>query len=117
VSKILFLDDDPIRTARLSQAEPKAVCVETAAECITQLKDNGPWDVVLLDHDLGGETYVSSSREDCGMEVVRWLELNKTEIGRIVVHSYNNYAVPHMMRALRRAGYSVVRIPFADLFR
>jgi hypothetical protein len=69
--RILFLDDDPARAEIFLAENPDAIWVETASDCIARLEE--PWDEVHLDHDLGGERFVDLSREDCGMEVVRWL--------------------------------------------
>ena len=69
--RILFLDDDPDRARAFLGRHPEAVWVQTAGECIARLAES--WDQVHLDHDLGGEIFVDSSRDDCGMEVVRWL--------------------------------------------
>ena len=77
--KCLFLDDDEIRTKNFISEVPSAETVKTAEECINKLKEND-YDCVFLDHDLGGETYVSSKREDCGMEVVRWIKENLPKI-------------------------------------
>lgn len=69
-SRILFLDDDPVRGEIFLAEHPGAVA-RTADECIAYLC--GPWDEVHLDHDLGGEIFVDHERDDCGMAVVRWL--------------------------------------------
>ena len=66
-------------------------------ECVARLAE--PWDEVHLDHDLGGEVYVDVGRDDCGMEVVRWLareprrHLRKA---RFTVHSHNMAAAFEM---------------------
>src|SRR4051812_41221725 len=70
-SRVLFLDDDPGRAAIFLAAVPHAVWVSTVEECLPRLEEE--WDEVHLDHDLGGETFVDCGRDDCGMEVVRWL--------------------------------------------
>ena len=67
----LFLDDDPARAAVFTARHPDACWVETAPACLEKLAER--WDEVHLDHDLGGEHFVESTRPDCGMEVVRWL--------------------------------------------
>jgi len=108
---ILFLDDDIIRSTAFLKAYPHAVCVETAVDCIIQLKAR-PWDFVCLDHDLGGEVYVDSSREDCGMEVVRWVQVNKPDVETFVVHTFNSGAAQVMVEDLKSAGYKVIRVPF-----
>ena len=108
--KILFLDDDPERTSAFLGAYPEAKCVETAEGCIKQLRYR--WDIVCLDHDLGGEIYVDSSREDCGMEVVRWVRKHQPLVDNFVVHTYNTGAAQIMVKELRASGYRVIRLPF-----
>lgn len=77
-------------------------------------------DVLFLDHDLGGETYVDSSEHNTGMTVVNWLcephNISlRDDIGQIVVHSLNTDAAKVMTQKLVRAGYNADRIPFIQL--
>ena len=113
---IIFLDDDPARQKKCRKAIPSAEIVATAHECIKQIKkmikNEGKIDLLFLDHDLGGQVFVSSSREDCGFEVVRWICENKPEIKAIVLHSMNVPAAENMEKALRREGYITERTPF-----
>ena len=112
--KILFLDDRgerlDIAAARHRDHDP--FLVRTAEETI-KLLGEGHWDLVSLDHDLGGESFVDSRREDCGMEVVRWIEMHKPIIGKIIVHSSNPDAAHKMFWRLRVAGYSVLEERFS----
>lgn len=111
--RLLFLDDDPARAEVFLAENPHAVWVQTAAECITRLEED--WDEVHLDHDLGGERFVDDSREDCGMEVVRWLCLvSRPHLGRaqFFVHSHNPYAATVMGMELMTAGYKAELRPF-----
>jgi hypothetical protein len=109
----LFLDDDPARAEVFLAENPDAVWVQTARECLDRLAE--PWDEVHLDHDLGGERFVDLSREDCGMEVVRWLcqaprpHLRQTHF---FVHSHNTAAACVMVMQLSIAGYRVDNRPF-----
>jgi len=111
--RILFLDDDPARAEIFLAENPEAVWVETASECIARLEE--PWDEVHLDHDLGGERFVDLSREDCGMEVVRWLclephpHLLRTQF---LVHSHNPVAAGMMAMQIRVSGFQVESRPF-----
>ena len=114
--KTLFLDDDPDRAERFSRIYPHASWVATSSDCIEMLSQK--WDIVSLDHDLGGETYVDSEREDCGMEVVRWLSENKPEHlqnTHFIVHSMNADAALDMLNALKTAGYNCTYRPFIFL--
>lgn len=112
---IFFLDDDPKRTHTFRSSVPQADCVETAQGMIALLAKHGKATMVFLDHDLGGEVYVDSGREDCGMEVVRWVCQNKPEVKQFIVHSYNPDGARRMVEDLTAAGYEVVRIPFMNL--
>lgn len=111
---ILFLDDDASRTAAFLDRIPDAVAVQTAEQVIAELPTRS-WDVVCLDHDLGGEFFVDSGREDTGAGVARWIAENKPSIGRIIIHSHNPDGAKNMEATLARVGYNVVCIPFATL--
>lgn len=115
----IFLDDCPYRTVRFKSRLPDAICVTTAQECIEAIEREKEIRHLLLDHDLGGEVYVDSNREDCGMEVVRWLVTNSREnlakIDTIIVHSMNEPARKNMVYDLRTATYNVLEIPFSSL--
>jgi hypothetical protein len=115
--RIIFLDDDHQRWYKFQSKIPQAVRAETAEQCIKLIKDSINIDWLFLDHDLGGEAYVNSSREDCGMEVVRYLcEQPRTKsINKIVVHSHNVLAAEEMFNKLLDAGYSVKLVPFYNL--
>ena len=110
---ILFLDDDRLRITAFLRVFPFAQYVETAQDCIDKLADTGTlWDVVCLDHDLGGDIYVDPKHLNTGSEVVRWIQENRPEVGRFIVHSFNGGAAAEMCYDLQRSGYSAIRIPF-----
>lgn len=104
---ILFLDDSKERTKKFQSMYPNAICVETAKECIKKL-DESAWEFLFLDHDLGDQVFVDSSREDTGMEVVRWIEKNVPVIKQIYVHTLNVPAGQSMVDKLRDAGYNAL---------
>ena len=87
--KILFLDDEAWRVDIARRTFPAAalVHVQNVTSCLEQLREgpDGGWDVVSLDHDLGGERFVDSNRDDCGMYVVRWLAKFKRPMLRVVI--------------------------------
>lgn len=117
---ILFLDDDPRRAALMyqrmnSEQQQHTFWVTTAEEAIDVLKHyRARLELVFLDHDLGGRTYVHSAREDCGMEVVRFLEKqdSKTFTCDFIVHSWNIDAAQKMNSRLNAHGYKSVQTPF-----
>lgn len=111
--RVLFLDDDPRRAEIFLEQKPQSVWVQTAADCIAQLVET--WDEVHLDHDLGGEFYVDMARDDCGMEVVRWLTLEPRPAlrqTRFYVHSHNPIAAATMVIQLAVAGFQAELRPF-----
>lgn len=126
---ILWLDDDQNRSAiayqRMTPEERNRViwCM-TAEEAIITLKDyKNQLTFVSLDHDLGGQTFVHPAREDCGMEIVRWLEkLHKKEPEEFepfkkiefVVHSWNTISGPKMVIRLQAIGLKAKYHPFGS---
>jgi hypothetical protein len=117
MQKVLFLDDDPRRTERFLEDVPYAVTVETAKKCAEQLQ-LGHWDWVFLDHDLGGETFVSSKKANTGMGVVRWILKHPKEVNvkRFIVHTLNHDAGVEMVNKLKDESYNTEKIPFIYLW-
>jgi hypothetical protein len=113
--RVLFLDDDPRRAEIFLADNPDAVWVATVADCLEHLEQ--VWDEVHLDHDLGGEHFVECDREDCGMEVVRWLcqEPRPHLAGtKFLVHTHNPVAGMLMLMQLDAAGFRVEGRPFGS---
>ena len=121
---ILFLDDNDQRIqsteTKFCEVQPpnsisSLVCVTTAEDAIKQLQNGTTWDFISLDHDLGGNTFMSSDREDTGMEVVRWIVGNikaKEYEGVIRVHTWNVPAGRRMVDTLKRYGFRCYYEPF-----
>lgn len=112
---VLILEDDPIRMVafneRLTATGRKYTLThfETAAETIEALKAN-TYDLILLDHDLGGRTYVDHTdvKEDCGMRVAEYFCINPAHVrkhGPIVVHSLNGPAAQQMVEFIGEAAW------------
>ena len=113
--RILFLDDDPRRAEIFLAENPDAVWVQTVAECVAHLAE--VWDEVHLDHDLGGEQFVAVDRDDCGMEVVRWICLEDRphlRATRFYVHSHNVAAASVMTLQMWGSGYRAEFRPFGQ---
>jgi hypothetical protein len=121
----LFLDDDGNRTKTFVSRIPSALTHSTASSIcqgIAAAKEAGEKiRYLFLDHDLGGEIHVDSAREDCGMEVVRFLAKNVAEyitvIDTIIVHSHNQPAAERMTYNLREFGYNTHYVPFIQLVK
>lgn len=118
---VVFLDDSPERAATLHQRMPakdvsRTIWVRTVEETLDllinyrdRLRD------VWLDHDLGGTEFMHSGSEECGMEIVRWLEKQNPEDYKhvkFIIHSWNLSAGMKMTDRLNAKGYKAVRKPF-----
>ena len=126
---ILFLDDEPQRAVlaynRMSVADRNdtmwCTTAEEAIEAIWSYRD--VLKKVSLDHDLEGQEYMNTKREDCGMEVVRVLEkkahkepeeFKKLENTLFIIHSWNSHAAPIMQDRLSKLGLTAVWVPFGS---
>lgn len=114
--KILILEDNDWRTKAFKEflGTHDLTCVETASAAIAALQSN-TFDLILLDHDLGGLTYVGEADKNTGSEVVRWMVENMTAFPPIIVHSHNHDAALSMKIKLGQAGANCERIPFGTL--
>ncbi len=115
--KILFLDDSE---ARLNEAgnyfvEEELYLARTADIAINRISTMAPWDLVMLDHDLGQKYMQDSEDPGSGMEVVRYIERALPEIKEIIIHSWNAPAANEMRSRLARQGYNVSYQPFQSL--
>lgn len=101
--KILFLDDDPSRRryARDYFLGHELSEAETAEQAIGLLKKYSPYDLVMLDHDLGGKTFVPSD-EVSGYHVAEYIAGMLADVcpKSVIVHSYNFAGADRMMRVL-----------------
>ena len=108
--RILILEDDEIRTDLFQKLLVNAdVEIYTDVnEAIENYGTSGDYDLLLLDHDLGGEVFVSSAHENTGAAFCRWLTgtvAETSELPTIVIHSHNpvgamvmNGYIPHAVQ-------------------
>ena len=99
--KILILEDSSERTLGFFRnlGEHDLCFVKTAQEAVNQLSDDD-WDVIFLDHDLGGKI-MQPSDENSGYGVACWLEKNPDrKPALIIVHSLNPVGAIKIWRAL-----------------
>jgi len=118
--KVLILEDMSERhvefkkrmlESRISDYE----IVEDAETCIAKLQVN-KYDLVFFDHDLGGETYVSTAEENTGSGVARWMVENQNNLqAQFVVHSLNHDGRKSILSILKSAGCECYEIPFVWL--
>jgi len=114
--KILVLEDDPkrIETFRSTLGQHDLVVTTEAADAIKALQEN-VFDIIFLDHDLGGEAFVAIEDKNTGSEVVRWICNNANLSSQIIIHSLNAPAALNMKCKLEKVGLVAERIPFTSL--
>lgn len=115
--RIFILEDDPariqmFRETLLEHEVTLAMDVDGATKAWCP-----PYDLMLLDHDLGGEQMVSSSEENTGSGFCRWLteyykDLGPEMIPYTLIHSYNFAGADWMHRWLTDFGAEAQPFPF-----
>lgn len=110
--KILFLDD---RSKRIHSAFEKFKdqdlrIVTNVTECLRYLSQED-WDLVFLDHDLGGKEFCSLNDPTCGMAVVSYIRWHKwppeKKKPEFIIHSSNAFAAISMAEVLKDLGFKV----------
>lgn len=116
--KILILDDNTVRhdayKKKFNLPMDELTHVYTVGECIDALqKDN--YDLICLDHDLGGEEMVKSG-DGTGYEVAEWIAKNLPRENlpfAFYLHSLNPSGRKNMYYVLFDAGITnVIEFPF-----
>lgn len=115
--RVFVLEDDPGRHRGFREALYESNADLTIVEDVKTAKAAfvPPYDIICLDHDLGGEIFVDSSEENTGFQFVRWLCMDAAPDMRttpIFVHSYNPEGASRMYRMLLSSGYTAYRMPY-----
>jgi CheY-like chemotaxis protein len=117
--KVLVIDDQRIFKAVPNQPVNEVLDIvheTTSDKGFVTLVMDGPWDMVLLDHDLGMES--SQSGYEMVMDVVDGIENHDAplDIKQVYVHSMNPVGAERMVQALSRY-FPVARLdptPYLD---
>ena len=114
--RILFLDDsaERISGAKKKYANDDLTIVTNVADCLRKLSFED-WDVVSLDHDLGGRDFTDPDGKETGMEVVRYIKKTGWPLPLtpdFIVHSSNFFAANLMCSELSSMDILVHHIPF-----
>lgn len=103
VKKILILEDSPDRIIKFknmfSQNSKNFIhvdYVDTAKDAISLL-EKYKYDLIFLDHDLGGKIFVNSDEENTGNTVIKQIPYTKNLSTKIIVHSHNPGGVNRML--------------------
>ena len=111
--RVLILEDSEQRIKLFKEflgGKCRLHIYKTAWSAITNIQ-NLKYDLILLDHDLGGRVYVTEDSENgTGYDVAKAIPntINKTTL--VVVHSFNPTGVHNILNVLPNAKY----IPFGE---
>jgi hypothetical protein len=112
--RIMFMDDNLLRHDTFRQYFDWAAHVKTVSEAIGLLQTYS-FDLLFLDHDLGGKVYVDPLKDGTGGELARWIVANPIEVQRIYLHSHHDKGALYMNKTLVAAGYDVIWTPFDEI--
>src|SRR6059058_1989459 len=118
--RILIVEDDPSRCAWFSQRFSGFILDVTfdVSEAIEWLKERD-YSMILLDHDLTEEHYLSDAHDDdrTGYAVAAWLAAHPDHQrdADILIHSLNYVGAGRMLDALHSAGRDAEHLPFPYL--
>ncbi len=108
--KLLFLDDDEYRIKifreKMVGSGYEIYITKTVSETLAQLTHQS-FDLVSLDHDLGGEQMVAS-HSNTGHEVAKFIATMTDPPKLIIVHSFNPVGAANMKKAMKFLNVKVV---------
>ena len=121
--KVFILEDSPERLEEFQKHfDPNVDTVDIIDTCqdFQRFHDGQPYDLILLDHDLGGRQVVVAvggfleDHEDSGTTFVSDIVDYKVIKGNptIVLHSYNPEGAARMAKILKTGGWDAVSAPF-----
>jgi response regulator of citrate/malate metabolism len=119
--KVFILEDDPnrMKTLRGVLISHEIVWSDTVDKAKELFDKEKPFDLILLDHDLGGEIFVDSELPNTGFQFVKFLAENKEAINnaQIILHTMNRPGAERMHHHLKDNGILGFMIPFPILLQ
>ena len=100
--KILILEDDPYRIKnfkKMLSLDNTLFLSDNVEECKSIYNDNKPFDVIFLDHDLGGEIFVDSNEKNTGYQFSKFI-MNEGVNNSVIIHSMNPAGAQRMRSIL-----------------
>jgi len=116
--KIFIVEDDENRITKFKDKfahieEAQLYITRTASEAKKVLDENKDvmWDLMLLDHDLGGRVYVESADQNTGYQVAKHIKEKGIKYYNAITHSLNPVGADNIMGQLENCNH----IPFTLL--
>lgn len=77
----------------------------------------GPYDLLLLDHDMEGEYEYRENYHNTGLQFVKWLVENVNgPMPQVILHSQNGVGRKAMKLLLEENGFDVSECPFGPAY-
>jgi len=114
--KILILEDDEERIKFFKQYLAKEHILHFARhvwEAENIFDKEQPFNVIFLDHDLGGRAFVDPAEEDTGSGFARFLKNKDLSKTTVVTHTFNSEGARSIQSILKNVMY----IPVTELFQ
>ena len=114
--KILILEDDEERIKFFTQLLSKDHTLFFARhvwEAKNIFEKEQPFDMMFLDHDLGGRAFVDPAEEDTGSGFARYLTKKDLSKTTVVTHTFNSEGARSIQSILKNVKY----IPVNELFQ
>lgn len=116
--KVFILEDDPDRIEWFQENLGSRFELIVYSDSISA-KENfflkAPYDLILLDHDLGGRQYVESFDLNTGYEFSKFLVKNYPVNTMILIHSHNPVGADNMYELLSKTFPKVQVFPFGKI--
>ena len=105
--KILIVEDDQQRIDWFEREfkDADVVVVKEAEDGIREVEAT-KYDVIFLDHDLGGRAFVESHDPNTGFQVALAIVKSPNKNTPIVIHSWNPAGAGNMQSILKHAIYA-----------
>jgi len=99
--KILILEDDPERIHWFYKKFFKhdITCTNSVDGAIRCIKDK-EYDIIFLDHDLGGKVFCNHQEEPTGYHVACMIPSSENKNTMVIIHSWNSPAAKLMKEHL-----------------
>lgn len=115
--KVLMLDDNSGRIESFhSIVHMKGWEFQYAMDAPTciELMQKEKYDIIFLDHDLDGRTYVPTHEPNTGSEVARWVASDFCNVSLdtfFVFHTLNEKGAKYMEELIKGKGYACIYYP------
>jgi len=110
--RIFILEDDPARMKKFIRAlVSNHIDHAETAEAGKKLVQKNKYDLLLLDHDLGGEQMVDSAEENTGYQLAKFIQHTQNRDTPCITHTCNPIGADNILCVLPHA----VKVPFTML--